>query len=147
MGYVPGKSPLFMTGSKGYPAEQEIETHASRRSAGSRRRFLSEAALGFHFCFGTFGGWPRFAPTDLGRAVELINAAVKATGRQVDWVYIPTLDRTDDEFYAPLANLDVGDARVYLGLIHSMDSFRNNGRRWRGNICWISALSCLLWLR
>ena len=58
----------------------------------------SEAALGFHFCFGTFGGWPAFAPADLGRAVELINASVVAAGRRVDWIHVPTLDRMDDAF-------------------------------------------------
>lgn len=106
----------------GYPGEGDIETHTAPIGRLSRR--LPEAvALGFHFCFGTFGGWPRFAPDDLGRAVALVNAAVKATGRRVDWVHIPALDRTDDAFYAPLADLDVGEARVYLGLIHSMDSF------------------------
>jgi len=109
-------------GIEGYPAEQEIATHVAPIGRLSKK-IPEKVALGFHFCFGTFGGWPRFAPKDLGRAVELINAAVKATGRHVDWVHIPTLDRTDDEFYAPLAKLDVGDARVYLGLIHSMDSF------------------------
>jgi hypothetical protein len=80
-------------------------------------------ALGFHFCFGTFGGWPRFAPDDLGRAVDLANAAVAAAGRRVDWVHIPTLETSDDKFYAPLAGLKVGKARPYLGLIHSMENF------------------------
>jgi hypothetical protein len=109
-------------GIAGYPAESEIETHVA--PIGRLSKKLPESvALGFHFCFGTFGGWPRFAPKDLGRAVDLVNAAVAATGRRVDWVHIPTLDRTDDEFYAPLARLRVGAARVYLGLIHSMDSF------------------------
>jgi hypothetical protein len=109
-------------GLEGYPAEREIDTHVAPIGRLSKK-LPKEVALGFHFCFGTFGGWPRFAPKDLGRAVELVNAAVKATGRPFDWVHIPTLDRTDDDFYAPLAGLDVGGARVYLGLIHSMGSF------------------------
>ena len=46
-----------------------------------------------------------------------------ATGRRVDWVHIPTLDRTDASFYAPLAKLDPKGARVYVGMIHSMPSF------------------------
>ena len=109
-------------GLKGYPAEREIETHVA--PVGRLSGMLPErVALGFHFCFGTFGGWPRFAPADLGRAVELANSAVEATGRRVDWVHIPTLDRTDDVFYAPLARLDAKGARVYLGMIHSMPSF------------------------
>ena len=109
-------------GIEGYPAEKEIETHVAPIGRLSKK-IPEKVALGFHFCFGTFGGWPRFVPKDLGRAVELINAAVKATGRRVDWVHIPTLDNTDDAFYAPLGKLDIGTARVYLGLIHSMDSF------------------------
>jgi hypothetical protein len=76
--------------------------------------------LGFHFCFGTFGGWPAFAPDDLGRTVELVNAAVVASRRRVDWVHIPTLDTINEAFYAPLANLDAKGARVYLGAIHNM---------------------------
>ena len=82
-----------------------------------------EAILGFHFCFGTFGGWPRFAPDDLGAAVDLANAAVETAGRNVNWIHIPALDRTDDAFYAPLKELKLREARLYLGLIHSMASF------------------------
>jgi hypothetical protein len=108
---------------EGDGAEHDIETHTApirRLSA-----LLPEAVeLGFHFCFGTFGGWPRFAPDDLGRTVELVNASVAATGRRTDWVHIPLLDRTDDAFYAPLAGLDVKGARIYLGLIHSMPSLK-----------------------
>ena len=79
--------------------------------------------LGYHLCFGTFGGWPRFAPPDLGRAVEYANAMIAATGRRVDWMHLPTLDTVDDAFYAPLTGLNVGGARVYLGMVHSMGSF------------------------
>jgi len=79
--------------------------------------------LGYHLCFGTFGGWPRLAPPDLGCAVEYANAIIAATGRRVDWMHIPTLDTVDDAFYAPLAGLKPAGARVYLGMIHSMNTF------------------------
>lgn len=105
------------------PSEAEIETNVApvrRLSA----LLPPDAALGFHFCFGTFGGWPAFAPPDLGRAVELINASVTAAGRPVSWVHVPALDRTDGAFYAPLKGLNIGRARVYMGMIHSMPSFR-----------------------
>jgi hypothetical protein len=105
------------------PSESLIETHVApvrRLSA----LLPAEAALGFHFCFGTFGGWPAFAPADLGHAVELINASVAAAGRRTDWIHIPTLDRADEAFYAPLARLEPGDARIYLGMIHSMPTLR-----------------------
>ncbi len=108
--------------NKDNPAEGDIATHTAPIGRLSRK-IPDDVALGFHFCFGTFGGWPRFAPDDLARTVELANAAVVATGRRVDWVHMPTLDRTDAAFYAPLAKLDPKGARVYVGMIHSMPSF------------------------
>jgi hypothetical protein len=80
----------------------------------------AEVELGYHFCFGTLGGWPRFAPDDLSGAVALANAVVAASGRRVDWVHLPVLDRADASFLAPLAELEPQGARVYLGVIHNM---------------------------
>ena len=76
--------------------------------------------LGYHLCFGTLGGWPRFAPDDLGAAVQLANAFVAASGRPVDWIHIPVLDRSDDAFFAPLQDLQVPQTRIYLGMVHNM---------------------------
>jgi hypothetical protein len=84
----------------------------------------SAVALGYHFCFGTLGGWPRFQPDDLGQAVKLANAFVDASGRRVDWIHIPVLDRSDDAFLAPLKDLRPQGARVYLGAIHNMTRFK-----------------------
>ena len=80
--------------------------------------------LGIHLCFGTFGGWPRFAPETLGAAVGLANAAIAHAGRRVDWIHIPTLNTANESFYAPLASLRPNGARVYLGLIHNMNTFQ-----------------------
>lgn len=82
-----------------------------------------EALLGYHLCFGTLGGWPRFEPDDLSGAVEMANGFAENSGRRVDWLHIPVLDRSDDAFYAPLANLRPHGARVYLGAIHNMDGY------------------------
>ena len=54
------------------------------------------------------------------QAVKLANACVAASGRRVDWIHIPVLDRSDDAFFAPLAALEPRGARVYLGAIHNM---------------------------
>lgn len=103
----------------GPPSESEIATHTApiARLSGA---LPDDVELGFHFCFGTFGGWPAFAPETLSATVDLANAAVAAAGRRVDWVHIPTLDSVDDAFYAPLSRLDGQEVRVYLGAIHSM---------------------------
>ena len=45
-----------------------------RRSRGCRTSFPTTSRSASIICFGTFGGWPAFAPDDLGRPVELINA-------------------------------------------------------------------------
>lgn len=109
--------------AKGMPGEEKIETQVAP-IARLTKLVPEGVALGFHFCFGTFGGWPAFAPKDLSRTVALANAAVTAAGRTVDWVNIPTLDTADEAFYAPLAGLSIGDARVYLGAIHNMATLK-----------------------
>jgi hypothetical protein len=85
----------------------------------------AQVALGYHFCFGTLGGWPRFQPDDLSQAVKLANAVVDASGRKVDWIHLPVLDRSDDKFFAPLKELEPKGARVYLGAIHNMTRFKD----------------------
>src|SRR5262249_24891351 len=109
--------------SKSVPSELDVETHVPQIARLSKA-VPPDIALGFHFCFGTFGGCPAFAPDDLNRAVDLINAALASIDRRVDWVHIPTLDRTDDAFYRPLERLDARGARVYLGAIHSMATLK-----------------------
>jgi hypothetical protein len=108
----------------GYPLEGSIERNLSEVRNLSPH-IPPQVALGYHFCFGTLGGWPRFQPDDLGQAVELANGFVKASGRKVDWIHIPVLDRSDDGFFAPLENLNPQGARVYLGMIHNMGGFRS----------------------
>jgi hypothetical protein len=105
--------------ASGIPREGDIATHVAPMTRLSRA-VPAGAQLGFHFCFGTFGGWPAFAPRTLQETVALANAAVAGVGRRADWVHIPTLDTIDDAFYAPLAGLEAKGARVYLGAIHNM---------------------------
>jgi len=103
--------------------EAKIETHTAPVARLSQH-LPDGVALGFHFCFGTFGGWPAFAPETLGPTIDLANASIEATGRRVAWVHIPVLDTTTNTFYAPLAGLKSGGADVYLGAIHSMGTLR-----------------------
>jgi hypothetical protein len=110
-------------GIKGFDAAGALERNIGQIERLSR--IVPDAVmLGIHFCFGTFGGWPRFAPENLGGAVELAKASLARAGRRIDWIHIPTLDNVDEAFYAPLQQLDGANTRVFLGLIHNMDSFR-----------------------
>jgi hypothetical protein len=77
--------------------------------------------LGFHACYGTAEGWPVREPQDLTGCVVLLNAGVAAAGRPVDFLHMPTVASTGDAAYtAPLARLETGGARVYMGVIHAM---------------------------
>lgn len=82
-----------------------------------------QAELGYHLCYGTLGGWPRWEPDDLGGAVTMANAFAAHSRRRVDWIHIPVLDTSDDGYFAPLADLDVNGARIYLGAVHHMERF------------------------
>jgi hypothetical protein len=106
----------------GLPKEGAVERNIAQM------RVLSPSipetvGLGYHLCFGTLGGWPRFAPTDLSATVDLANGMIEASGRRVDWMHIPALDSLDDAFYSPLAHLRPRGAKIYLGMVHHMDSF------------------------
>jgi hypothetical protein len=112
-----------VSGAASTPREARIETHTAPVSRLSKL-LPDDVALGFHFCFGTFGGWPAFAPETLGPTIDLANASIEAAGRRVNWVHIPVLNTTEEKFYAPLASLKAKGADVYLGAIHSMPTLK-----------------------
>jgi hypothetical protein len=76
-----------------------------------------DAALGYHFCFGTWGGWPKSVAPDIGICVRLANEAVIRAGRTVDYVHMPVMPDADEEFFKPLEGLAIGDTRPYLGIV------------------------------
>ena len=106
----------------GFSAEGGVERNLGQIRNLSRE-IPEDVALGYHLCFGTLGGWPRFQPNDLGQTVKLANAFIRESGRRVDWIHVPVLDRSDDAFFAPLGDLQPQGARVYLGAIHNMAHF------------------------
>jgi hypothetical protein len=77
-----------------------------------------ETLLGYHWCYGTWGGWPMTAMRDLSLCVRLSNEAVKRVSRQIDYFHMPVVKAPDERFVAPLDDLDVGGAKVFLGIIH-----------------------------
>ena len=79
----------------GYSADGAIERNVAQFRTLSPR-IPESVELGYHFCFGTLGGWPRFAPADLSATVELANATVEASGRRVDWIHIPVLPDVEE---------------------------------------------------
>lgn len=79
--------------------------------------------LGYHFCYGSFGGKHFVEPKDMGAMVRLANALSEGIVRPIGWFHMPVpVERSDDAYFAPLADLRLKpDCRLYLGLIHEQD--------------------------
>ena len=110
-------------------AQEKFERHA-RQLDDLWQDVPEEALLGYHWCYGTWGGWPMTAMPDLDLCVRMSNEAKRRTGRRLDWVHMPVVREPDAAFFAPLSKLDVGDTKVFLGMVHhtdGTDDFR--GRR------------------
>jgi len=105
-------------------AEEKFQRHAEQLD-GLWQGIPDETLLGFHWCYGTWGGWPMTAMEDLGLCVRMSNEAVRRTGRRLDYVHMPVVRHPDDAFFAPLDDLDVGDTRVFLGLVHHTDGIED----------------------
>jgi hypothetical protein len=80
-----------------------------------------EVAVGIHACYGTAEGWPTRQPKDVWGNVILLNAAAAAAGRKLQWGHLPTLGDLGDAQFAPMADLDMKGARVYVGMIHHLN--------------------------
>jgi hypothetical protein len=76
-----------------------------------------EACLGYHFCFGTWGGWPHSTAADMSVCVRFANEAVARAGRRVDYLHMPVMPDAGEAFFAPLQQLRVGETRAYLGIV------------------------------
>jgi hypothetical protein len=95
-------------------------------------RIPEEVLVGYHLCYGTFPDWPMYEARDLSLLVRMANHAVANSGRPVDWVHMagPKYLRSEDErFFRPLSDLEVGDTRVFLGIVLPVDGVPGLKRR------------------
>ena len=91
-----------------------------------------DVPVGYHLCYGTFPEWPMYEARDMGLIVRMANHAVANAGRPVDWLHLagPRYLRSEDEgFFRPLADLQPGDARVFLGIVLPIDGVAGVKRR------------------
>jgi hypothetical protein len=109
---------------------------AWERFAGPVRRLTpsipEEVLVGYHFCYGTFPEWPMYEARDMELLVRMANYAVANSGRPVDWVHLagPRYLRSEDKrFFRPLADLDAGHTRVFLGIVLPIDGVAGLRRR------------------
>lgn len=109
-------------------AEEKFQRHAEQLD-NLWQGIPDETILGFHWCYGTWGGWPMTAMPDLDLCVRMSNEAKRRTGRRLDYVHMPVVRNPDESFFAPLEKLDVGDTKVFLGLVHHTDGVEGFRRR------------------
>lgn len=100
-----------------------VEEKFTRHTAPEYVRPLAEGVpdevqYGYHVCLGTFPQFPTTPATDFGWMVRMTNALVRHTPRRVDFVHLPATAEADRDYFAPLADLDVGATRVFLGIGH-----------------------------
>jgi hypothetical protein len=122
---------------------QDIEGVLAWTSEGAWERFAgpvtrltrlipADVLVGYHLCYGTFPEWPMYEARDMGLLVRMANFAVARSGRAVDWLHLagPRYLRSEDRsFFRPLADLEPGDARVFLGIVLPIDGVPGLRRR------------------
>ena len=85
---------------------------------------------GFHLCYGDPGHKHIVEPRDLTTCVDWTNEICAATPRRVDFAHMPVpKDRSDDDYFAALLDLDIGDTELFLGLVHYTDGLAGTKAR------------------
>ena len=90
-----------------------------------------DVELGFHLCYGDYKHEHLAQPDDCRTCVDIVNDALGAIGRRIDWVHIPVpIERHDDAYFAPLDELSLPpETELYLGLVHMRDGIAGARRR------------------
>lgn len=108
-----------------------VEAQVVARLGRIARAVPPDVELGFHICYGDWGGRHHIQPADMGAMVALANAIVAGVGRPVTYFHMPVpIDRDDGRYFAPLRDLrDAEQTELYLGLVHLGDGFAGAERR------------------
>ena len=91
----------------------------------------NDVELGFHLCYGDLDAKHFVQPEDATKMVELANLIVRSVPRPITWMHMPVpMDRTDDGFYAPLAELRLApETELFLGVVHAQDGVEGTQKR------------------
>jgi hypothetical protein len=94
------------------------------------RAVPDEALLGYHLCYADLGHRHMKEPEDLALSVRMANAAVREGSRRTDFFHFAVpRDRNDDAYFVPLHDLETGDTRIFLGLVHHTDGLEGTLKR------------------
>lgn len=111
-----GREPLAFRGT-GDPFERFMR-YIRRLSP----RIPQPVLLGMHLCYGDLEHTHLFEPKDLSVVVKMANLAVANAGRRFDFVHMPVpRNRSDDAYFMPLHDLDIGNTKLFIGLVHLTD--------------------------
>ncbi len=91
----------------------------------------ADIEMGYHFCYGSFGGKHFIEPRDMAHMVDLANRLSAGVGRTIDWIHMPVpVERDDEAYFEALANLSLKpETQLFLGLIHDTDGVEGTRRR------------------
>ncbi len=90
-----------------------------------------DVQLGFHLCYGDREHQHFVQPEDAGHLVEIATAIAQRVSphHSISWVHLPVpKDRSDKAYFEPMKHLDIGDAKLFLGLVHAHDEDGTNQR-------------------
>jgi methionine synthase II (cobalamin-independent) len=94
-------------------------------------RIPPDTELGLHLCYGDFAGRHFVEPRDAGKMVDFANALAKTITHKLAYIHMPVpLERDDDAFHRPFADLDLpAGTELYLGVVHIKDGVEGARRR------------------
>ena len=90
-----------------------------------------DVELGFHLCYGDFGGKHFFDPVTARHLVDVCNALAREVKHKIAYIHLPVpAPRATDEFFAPMRELKLApETEIYLGLIHATDGVEGAKQR------------------
>ena len=91
----------------------------------------ADIELGYHFCYGSFGGKHFVEPVNMAPMVDLANRLAEGVRRSIEFIHMPVpIERDDDAYFQALTDLNLKpETELYLGLIHDKDGLDGTRRR------------------
>lgn len=82
-----------------------------------------DIAMGYHLCYGNFGGKHFIEPHDMVPMVDLANRVSADVSRTLQWIHMPVpIERDDEAYFTALKDLELRpETKLYLGLVHDQD--------------------------
>ncbi|QIK64279.1 hypothetical protein G7068_14505 [Leucobacter viscericola] len=94
-------------------------------------RLPADVEVGVHLCYGDVAEKHFVEPGDAANLTRFANLTAEQTTRALNWLHLPVpIERDDDAFFAPLAELVLPEeTELYLGLVHREDGAEGARRR------------------